>query len=175
MIQTAEYVESRIIAVLQALLPAELTTIYVTEMGQDLSTPSIPNERYYAYEIDAGGYIDHGPAITVNVKTTSAPLIKSTTNSPGVYHAFHETEVAVHVKDTGNDGIATLKKHMQRIVRGVERVLAIKNPTLPSAGIETVVSIKRDGDLQYLASGQEPGQYVRSGRIPFVVETYENL
>jgi len=171
MIRTAEYVEARIIAVLQANLPAELTTIYVTEMGSDLGAAPLIVE-YFAYE---PAEMPQGPSITVNVASTNALAIKSTTNSPGVYHAFHDTAVGVHVKDTGNEGIASLKKHMQRIVRGIERVLAIKNPTLPSAGVETVVSIKRDGDLQYLAAGQEPGQYVRSGRIPFTVETYENL
>lgn len=171
MIRTAEYVEARIIAVLQAFLPTELTTIYVTEMSSDMgAAPAIV--EYFSYEPTE---IPQGPSITVNVASTGAPMIKSTTNSPGVYHAFHETEVGIHVKDTGNEGIAALKKHMQRIVRGVERVLAIKYPTLPSGGVETVVSIKRDGDLSYLAAGQEPGQYVRSGRIPFTVETYENL
>jgi hypothetical protein len=174
MIQTAEYVEARIIAVLQAFLPTELTTIYVTEMGSDLgAAPSIPAANYYAYELE--GDIPEGPSITVNVVSTSDLAIKSITNSPGLYHALHTVEVGVHVKDSENEGIASLKKHMQRIVRGVERVLAIRYFGLENAGVRTVVSVKREGDLQYLAAGQAPGQYVRSGKIPFTVETYENL
>lgn len=170
-IKGAEYAVTRITATLQTYLPAELDLIE-TEMVADnpLTLADVEAAAYFEYEHQSS-LVPFDLSITVNVVSTDPMDIKSTLNSPGVYHAQHRIIVSVHKKDTGNEEPQTMKKRVLRYARGIERVLAIKYPTLTA----TVVSTQRVDEATYVAEDQGEGQFTRTATIPFLVTTYENL
>jgi hypothetical protein len=167
----AEYAVTRITATLQAYLPAELNIID-GEMndGVTLDDPV----AYYECEMDLG-YIPEYPAIVTDVKATLPLDIKSTLVSPGVADELHSITVSAHLRNNGNEDPAVMKKRILRYSRAIVRVLAMKYPTLPNAGIETVVSVKREGEATYIMQEQTTGLLVRTATVPFSVRTYENL
>lgn len=171
-IRGAEYAVTRVTATLQAQLPAELDLIDA-EMG-DFSLDDVPDAAYLEYEATAS-LVEHPLAIIVNAEATEPMQLTTHTNSPGVYHCEHRIVVRVDLKDSGNEEPAVTKKRVLRYARAIERVLAIKYPTLPNAGVETVQSVKRIDAAIYVLDGQEPGQFVRSATIPFMVTNYETL
>lgn len=166
-----EYAQERVIAILQANLPAELNLID-TERGADGISPleDVDNARYYDWHADAG-YIDNYPAICVTAESTEPIQIDSIVNTPGRYVAIHNVTVSVIHKNAGNEGPATLCKRNKRTALAIERVLTIKNITLGG----TVTSCKREGDVTYVEAGQVPEAYVVTARIPFAVQVHENL
>ena len=172
-IRGAERAVARVIAVLQASLPAELDLIDAEE-GDGITLTDVDNAAYFDYE-DQRVLVEHALAIVVNHTATSPIDLMSDTNSPGVYDAFHDIVVSVSMKDTGNERPSTMKKRVERYARGIERVLAIKNPTLPSGGVETVVFVTREEDSTFIQAEQEEGGYVRTATIPFRIRTRENL
>lgn len=171
MIQGAEYAQARVIAILQANLPAELNIID-GERGADGISPleDVDSARYYDWHADAG-YIENYPAICVTAESTEPIEIDSILNSPGRYNAIHRIQVTVIHKNAGNEGPATLCKRNKRTALAVERGLTIKNWTLG----DTVFSCMREGDVTYVEAGQVPEAYVVTARIPFAVRMYENL
>lgn len=171
-IRGAEYAVTRMIATLQTYLPAELDLIDAEEA--DFVLDDVENGHYYDFA-DPRVLVNSNLAIVVNVSATTPLAIKSTTNSPGVYDVEHTIEVAVHKKGTENEGPATMKKRVLRYARGIERVLAIKYPTLPGGGVETVVMARRFGDVTYIDTADDEGRYTRTARVPFLVHTYEAL
>jgi hypothetical protein len=173
-IKGAEYAVTRMTATLQTYLPAELDLIEA-EMADAVTLDDVPNGAYLEYEADAA-LVEHALAITVNVIDTEPIEIKSTTNNPGVAHADHNITVGFHLKDTYNEEPHVTKRRVLRYARAIERVLAIKYPTAPSGGAETVIRIRREEAMTYrLNEEQAEGQSVRSAAIPFIVTTYEQL
>jgi len=172
-IKGAEYAVSRIIATLQAYLLTE-TALVDAEMADGIPLDDVAAADYYDTEMELG-HIPNFPAIVVDVKATAPIEIRSITNSPGLYHAEHAIDVSVHLRDNGNETPSILKKRILRYARAIERVLAIKYPTLASAGVETVIRVYRQDDATYVMEGQAPGEFVRSARLPFTVVTYEQL
>lgn len=176
-IKGAEGVVVNIISTLQAHLGAELTLIS-SEMGDGISIPDVAAGDYYDWEIDISAYVANSPSITVNAKSSDILQITSVTNSPGVDQSIHHVDTSVHLKSTGNVTASVLKKQCLRYERAIVRVLLIKYPTLPTGGVETVFFCKPGGPITYIdvdQADQEGGQYVRSARIPFAVQVYENL
>ncbi|HKB37267.1 MAG TPA: hypothetical protein VKD72_12500 [Gemmataceae bacterium] len=172
-IKAVEGVISNAIRIMQTFLPAELDIID-GEMSDGLTMEDVPNERYFDYELDET-YIPQGPSITITPESTTGLSILSTTNSPGLDRSEHRVIVGVHVKDSGNEGPSSLRKRCLRYERAIVRVLCIKYPTFPNAGLETVTVTEVDGDITYKDTGQEGGQYVRSARVPLRIRTYESL
>lgn len=169
-IKGAEYAAARIVSTLQTYLPAELDLIDA-EMADGITLEDVSNAKYYSYEAEAGS-LDESPAITVNVEATEPLMLLSTTNSPGLDRSRHRVMVGVHMKNEGNEADpATMKKRVLRYARAITRILVNKYPTLGG----TVLSTTREGEATYISQDQEPGNYVRSAKIPIVVETYEAL
>lgn len=170
----AEYAVSRIIATLQTYLPAELDLIDA-EMADGLTLGDIENAAYFEYEADSS-IVEFTRAIVVDVEGTD-PLIHDTiTNSPGRIVDEHSIRVQFDLKDVDNEGPHLTKRRVLRYARAIVRVLAIKYPTLPSAGVETVTRVYRADTMTYrLNETQGEGQFVRSAVIPFKVITHESL
>jgi len=169
MIRGAEYAVARVIAILQASLPAELNLID-SERSDGITLDDVDNSRYYDYHAE-NGYIDNYPAICVTAEATDPIGIGSTINSPGVYNCEHLIRVSVIHKNAGNEGVSPLCKRNKRTALAIERVIAIKNPTLGG----TVLSAIREGTISYVETGQEPESYVVTSHAPFKVRTYKNL
>lgn len=170
-IKGVEYAVTRITATLQTYLPAELDLID-TEMNDGIALDDVSD--YYEHEAPAAG-IPSTIAIVVNAVSTDPIDIKSTTNSPGVYHAEHRIVVMFHLKDIYNEEPQTTKKRVLRYARAIERVLAIKYLTADFGGAETLLRIYRIDSATYGTEEQAEGQNVRTATIPFNVVTYENL
>jgi len=172
-IRGGEYAVARMIAVLQASLPAELDLIDAEE-SDGIVLDDVPNPAYFDYETQIQN-VEHPLAIVVNLVSTSPVRMFSTTNSPGTYEAMHTITVEVSLKNIENKDPDTLKKRILRYARAIERVIVIKNPTLPLAGVEQVVNVGREDDVTYIFQEQEEGADVRTASIPFRVHTRENL
>lgn len=173
-IKGAEYAVSRIIATLQSYLPAELDLID-TEMGDGLTLSDVDNAAYLEYETESAA-VEHVRSIIVTVEGSDPIAIDSTLVSPGRVHQEHAVTVHFHSKDVENEAPHLTKRRVMRYARAIERVLAVKYPTLPSSGVETVVGTFRDGTMTYrLDPEQGDGQFVRSAVIPFRVVTHEQL
>lgn len=172
-IRGAEYAVARVIAVLQANLPAELDLLDTPGGGLPAMSPrleNVDNARYYDWHADAG-YIENYPAIVVTAEGTEPFEITTTTNTPGIYNCIHRVTVAVIHKNAGNEAPGNLCRRNKRTALGVERVIAIKNPTCG----DDAIFAERDGEVTYVESGQTPEAYVVTSRIPFLVRLYENL
>lgn len=170
-IKGAELAVTRITATLQAYLPAELDLIDA-EMADGLTLEDVTD----IYEHEAPISLVPSPlCIVVNAESSEPVEITTHTNSPGIYDCEHRIVVRFEMKNTGNEEPQTMKKRVLRYARAIERVLAIKYPTLPNAGVETVTYVRRIDSATYLQDGQEAGESVRTATIPFIVRNYEAL
>lgn len=173
-IKGAEYAVSRIIATLQTYLPAERDLIDA-EMADGLTLADVDMAAYYDVENDVT-LVEQVRSILVIAEGTDPLNIDTTTNSPGRAHEEHTVIVTYNLKDVDNEAPNLTRQRVHREARAIERVLAIKYPTLPLAGVETVVRTYRDGTMTYrLSPEQGEGQNVRSAVIPFKVVTHEQL
>ena len=154
-IRGAEYAVARVIAILQANLPAELNLVDAEEA--DFVLADVANARYYDAEFEEG-HTPEFPAVVVDAKSTDTIALTTTTNSPGIDESEHEVVVSIVLANTENESRSTLKKRVLRYARAIVRVLAIKNPTLT----ETVVSVKRVGAGAMLYLGEDNND----GRLP---------
>lgn len=173
-IKGAEYAVSQVIATLQAYLPAELNLID-TEMADGLTLDDVDNAAYYEVENDAT-LVEQVRSILVIVEGSDPLSIDTLLHSPGRVHQEHTIVVTFNLKDVGNEEPHLTKRRVLRYARAIERVLAVKYPTLPSGGVETVVRTYRADTMTYrLNPEQGEGQNVRSAVIPFKVVTHEQL
>lgn len=170
-IKGAEYAVTRIVATLQSYLPAELDLIE-TEMSDGVTLDDVAD--YYEHEAPAS-LVPSALCIVVNAESTEPIEIRSTTNTPGVYDADHRVVVRFELKDTYNEEPQVTKRRVLRYARAIERVLAIKYPTLPNGGVETVTRTYRIDPATYGREDQGEGQFVRTATIPFNVRNYETL
>lgn len=162
---------------LQTYLPAELDLIDAEE-ADGVTLADVDNAAYLEFESEAA-LVEHALAITINPDDggTETIALTSISHTPGNVHAEHAITVAVHLKDVENETPEVTKRRVMRYARAVERVLAVKYPTMPDAGAETVFSVSRlgAGPMRYrLNEEQAEGQHVRSAVIPFLVTTYES-
>ncbi len=173
-IRGAEYAVARVIAVLKSALGTELDLIDAEE-GDGLTLADVASADYYDAEFE-DGFIPEYPAIVVDAKASRVIDVRSTTVSPGIIHAEHDVEVTILMTNSENEGRGSMKKRSMRYGKAVERVLAMKNPGLPSGGAETVVRIRREeaGDMVY-RDDQQDDRYIRATTVPFIVQTYEQL
>lgn len=175
-IRGAEYAVRRMTTTLQTYLPAELDLIEAEE-ADGLALVDVAAAAYLEFESSAS-LVEHALAITLDAKQSRTLRTSSITNSPGLQHAEHEIVIGLHLKDVDNETPDITKRRVMRYARGIERVLAIRYPTMPLAGSETVFSVSREnaGEVLYrLNEEQGEGQFVRSAVIPFLVTTYEAL
>ncbi len=173
-IRGAEYAVARVIAVLKSALGTELDLID-TEEGDGLTLADVASADYYDAEFEDGHVVNY-PAIVVDAKATRTLGVTSSTVSPGIIEAEHDIEVTILMTNSENESRGRMKKRSMRYGKAVERVLVVKNPALPLAGVETVVRIRREeaGDMRYL-DDQQDDRYIRSTTVPFIVQTYEQL
>lgn len=175
-IRGAEYAVRRMVTTLQTYLPAELDLIEVEE-ADGVTLADVDNGAYLEFESDAA-LVEHALAITLDARSSRTISITSISHSPGNQFDEHEITLGLHLKDVENETPEVTKRRVMRYARAIVRVLAVKYPTMPSGGAETVFKVSRDGagDMLYrLNEEQAEGQHVRSAVIPFLVTTYESL
>lgn len=170
-IKGAEYAVTRVSATLQTYLGAELDLIDA-EMADGVTLDDVVG--YYEHEAPVD-LVDVDIAVVVNAESSEAMEITTQTNSPGIYDCEHRIVVRAEMKNTRNEEPQTMKKRVLRYARAIERVLAIKYPTMPNAGVETVTYVRRIDSATYAQEEQIPGQIVRTATVPFIVRNYERL
>lgn len=175
-IRGAEYAVDRVVAILQANLPAEFDLVQ-SMAGLDPipnGLEDVPNGSYYKVQMPVA-LVSDPLAILVYCVGTDPIQIDSVSNTPGRYVAEHFVMVEYQIKDAGNEQPQVTQARVMRSALAIQRVLPIKNVTLGS----TVTQIKWLERATYGAergAGEdEAGEFTRIARIPFAVQVHENL
>lgn len=175
-IRGAEHAVDRVVAVLQANLPAEFNLMDAL-WNDGIVLDDVPDGDYHKVRMPVA-LVAGQRAILVYCTGTDPIRIDTTLNSPGRYVADHLVTVEFQIKDDRNEQPHVMQSRAFRSAIAIERVLAIKNPSLPNGGVETVTSVKRRERAEYdvqAAEGDESGEFTRICRIPFAVHVDESL
>jgi hypothetical protein len=172
-IRGIEYAIDRIVATLQAYLPAELDL--VDAMWADgLTLEDIDNGAYYKFANQVA-LVEHEHSIVVTAQGARPLAVDSITNSPGRVVADYVVHVEIHVKDTGNEAPHLTQSRVLRYANAVLRVLSVKHPTLGG----TVFSCLPESEFTFTpvtqADDDAAGEFTGSARMPFAVRMDERL
>lgn len=169
-----EYAMNRVVAILQANLPAELDAIDAL-WADGITLDDIPAAAYFTYRHPTP-LISNQYALLVLAEQSLPLQIDSITNTPGRAVRDHIIAVEVYAKDNGNMEPSPLQSVVLRYADAILRVLAVKNITLGG----TVFRCVPEGPATFTAVRQqgtddEPGEFTGSARVPFAVRLFENL
>jgi len=172
-IRGIEYAIDRVVAILQAGLPAELDLVDAI-WADGLTLEDIANGAYYKYANQVP-LVEHELAILVTPQASRPLQIDSITNSPGRCFADHIVNVEVLVKDAENEEPHKTQSRVLRYASAILRVLSIKNPTLGG----TVFWCLPEEDATFTPVTQvgddQAGEFTGSARLPFAVRMDERL
>jgi hypothetical protein len=170
-----EYAIDRIVATLQANLPAEFDLVQSISGLDPIPNglDDVPNGSYYKIQLPVALVSD--PLAILVYAVGSDPLqIDSVVNTPGRWVGDHMVTVEYQIKDTGNEQPHVTQARAMRSATAIIRVLCIKNITLGGT-VNRITMTDRTVYGSERGSEDEAGEFTRIARLPFAVRVYENL
>lgn len=170
-----EYAIDRIVAVLQANLPAEFDLVQSISGLDPIPNglDDVPAGSYYKFQMPVALVSD--PLAILVYGVGSDPIqMDSITNTPGRWVGEHLVTVEYQIKDTGNEQPQVTQARAMRSALAIIRVLSIKKPTLDGT-VNRVLWFDRAVFGAERGAEDEAGEFTRIARIPFSVRVFENL
>lgn len=170
-----EYAIDRVVATLQANLPAEFDLMQ-SIAGLDPipnGLDDVPNGAYKKVQLPTA-LIEDPLAILVYCTGSDPMAITSVTNTPGQWTGDHFITVEMQIKDIYNEEPHVTQARLMRSAVAIIRVLPIKHVTLDGT-VTRIFMFDRVTYGQEQAGGDEAGEFTRIARIPFAVRVDEHL
>lgn len=162
----------RIVQVLRDWLPAELDLVDAEE-ADGITTPDIPNARYYEWDQPT---IPNYPACTIRTVSSIPVEILPTLMGERV-DAKHRLDILFHATYAqANQVPRDLQKILHRYIAGAVRVLCVTKEALQTSADSArfVELVEWSGEAVYGPEvGQESGAIVRTATLPITVRRRE--